>query len=78
MTNLQKTINQAIPVYFNEDDFNEFILPHLCTGSRGPKTKLPLWKIFHYSLHILCMDEQWKMLPIEKGPYGKPEGSFPD
>gem|GEM_PF-7016505 len=35
MTNLQKTINQAIPVYFNEDDFNKFILPHLWIGVSG-------------------------------------------
>jgi hypothetical protein len=25
MTNLQQTVNQAIPIYFNEEDFNEFI-----------------------------------------------------
>lgn len=73
MTNLQQTVNQAIPVYFNENDFNEFILPHLWVGSRGPKSKLPLWKVFHYILHILYTGEQWKMLPIEKGPDGKPE-----
>lgn len=73
MTNLQQTVNQAIPVYFNENDFNEFILPHLWVGTRGPKPKLPLWKIFHYILHILYTGEQWKMLPIEKGKDGKPE-----
>jgi transposase len=73
MTNLQQTVNQAIPVYFNEKDFEQFILPHLWVGSRGPKPKLPLWKIFHYILHVLYTGEQWKMLPIEKGPDGKPE-----
>lgn len=73
MTNLQQTASQAIPVYFNETDFNEFILPHLWIGSRGPKPKLPVWKIFHYILHILYTSEQWKMLPIAKGGDGKPE-----
>ena len=34
--NLQQTAEQAIPVYFNEKDFNEFILPHLWQGKRGP------------------------------------------
>ena len=32
MTNLQQTVNQAIPIYFNEEDFNEFILPYLWVG----------------------------------------------
>lgn len=73
MTNLQQTANQAIPVYFNEADFNEFILPHLWIGSRGPKPKLPLYKIFHYILHILYTGVQWKMIPIEKGPDDKVE-----
>jgi transposase len=73
VTNLQQTVNQAIPVYFNSQDFNEFILPHLWVGKRGPKPKLPLWKIFHYILHILYTGEQWKMLPIDKDASGKPE-----
>lgn len=73
MTNLQQTVNQAIPVYFNEKDFDQFILPHLWIGTRGPKPKLPLWKIFHYILHILYTGEQWKMLPVERGADGKPE-----
>jgi transposase len=73
MTNLQQTVNQAIPVYFNEKDFESFILPHLWVGSRGPKPKLPFWKIFHLILHILYTGEQWKMMPIDKGRDGKPE-----
>jgi hypothetical protein len=53
VVNLQQTANQAIPVYFNEKDFNEFILPHLWQGSRGPQPKVSLYKLFHYILHIL-------------------------
>lgn len=73
MANLQQTEDQAIPVFFNEADFNEFILPHLWVGSRGPQPKVPLYKLFHYMLHILYTGIQWKMLPIDKGPDGKPE-----
>lgn len=71
--NLQQTAEQAIPVYFNEKDFNEFILPHLWQGSRGPKPKIPLYKLFHYILHILYTGVQWKMLPVEKGQNEQPE-----
>jgi hypothetical protein len=73
MTNLQKTVNQAIPVYFNKADFNKFILPHLWVGSRGPKPKLPHYKIFHYILYVLYTGSQWQMLPIERGADGKAE-----
>lgn len=73
MANLQQTVNQSIPVYFNEKDFETYILPHLWAGSRGPKPKLPVWKIFHLILHILYTGAQWKMLPVEKGSDGKPE-----
>ena len=73
MTNLQQTAIQALPVYFTEQDFNEFILPHLWSWRRGPKTKVSFWKIFHYILHVLYTGEQWKMLPIEKGADGQPE-----
>jgi len=71
--NLQQTAEQAIPVYFNEKDFNEFILPHLSQGRRGPQPKIPLYKLFHYILYILYTGVQWKMLPIEIGADQQPE-----
>jgi|GEM_PF-2586953 len=32
----------------------------LWVGIRGPKLKLPLWRTFHYILHALYTEEQWK------------------
>lgn len=73
MTNLQNTVNQAIPVYFDEETFNEFILPHLWAGARGPSPNISQYKFFHYVLFVLYTGIQWKMLPIAQGRDGKPE-----
>ena len=73
MLNLEKTVDTCIPVFFNENDFNKFILGHLWEGSRGPKSKASLYKLFHYILYVLYTGIQWKMLPIEKGRDGLPE-----
>jgi transposase len=73
VTNLQQTVNQKIPVYFDEANFNKFVLPHLCIGSRGPKSKISYYKHFHYILYVLYTGCHWKMLPIEKDVEGKPE-----
>lgn len=53
MLNLQQTAEQAIPVYFNEKDFNEFILPHLWQGKRGPQPKIPLYTELR---QVLCIN----------------------
>ena len=76
MLNLEKTVNTRIPVYFNETDFNKFILEHLWEGSRGPRSKLSKYKLFHYMLYVLYTGIQWKMLPIEKDADGLPEIHF--
>jgi transposase len=73
MLNLEKTVDTCIPVFFNKDDFNKFILPHLWQGSRGPKSKVSPYRLFHYILYVLYTGIQWKMLPIEKGECGQPE-----
>jgi hypothetical protein len=73
MTSLQNTLNQAIPVYFDEETFDEFILPILWVGSRGPEPKLSLYKFFHYILYVLYTGIQWKMLPIGVDENGQPE-----
>lgn len=73
MVNLQQTVNQCIPVYFSEPDFNKFILPYLWKGSRGPKPQITYYKTFHYILYLLYTGCQWKMIPIEKGQNGEPE-----
>ena len=53
--------------------FEQFVLPHLSRGRRGPTPTLALHKIFNYILQLLYMGCQWKMLPIEKNAEGRPE-----
>jgi transposase len=64
---------QWIPTHFTLEQFNEFVLPHLPIGSRGPQPKLSLHCIFNYILKFLYLGCQWKELPIEKTPEGLPE-----
>jgi transposase len=73
VANLQQTVNQKIPVYFDEANFNEFVLPHLLLNKRGPRPKISYYKYFHYILHVLYTGCQWKMLCIEKDANGNPE-----
>jgi len=73
VTNLQNTVDQAIPVYLNREDFNEYILPLLWKGGRGPACKVGPYKMFHYILYVLYTGCQWKMLPVDRGPDGGPE-----
>ncbi|MCA7989004.1 transposase, partial [Burkholderia vietnamiensis] len=64
---------QAIPTKLSEAQFEQFVLPHLSRGRRGPPPTLPLQKIFNYILQALYMGCQWKMLPIETNAKGLPE-----
>jgi transposase len=64
---------QAIPTQLGLGLFEQFVLPHLSTGSRGPAPKLGLFKIFNYILQLLYLGCQWKELPIERGNDGYPE-----
>ncbi len=41
---------QGIPTHLTLEQFEQFVLPHLHTGSRGPQPKLPLHTIFNYQL----------------------------
>ena len=68
--------NQAIPVELTESQFNEFFLEHIKLGGRGPKIKIPLFKLFNYILYVLHTGCQWHKLPIEKDTLGKPEISY--
>ena len=40
-----------IPTALSENEFNEFVLPHLKTGRRGPNKKISLFKLFNYILN---------------------------
>jgi transposase len=64
---------KAIPTQLTLAQFNEFVLPHLKTGTRGPQPKLDLHKIFNYILKLLYTGCQWKELQIEKDENGLPE-----
>ena len=64
---------QGIPTQLSCQQFQQFVLPHLTIGSRGPAPKLTLLVIFNYILRLLYLGCQWKELPIEKGQDGRPE-----
>ncbi len=64
---------QAIPTQLDRGLFEQFVLPHLSIGRRGPAPKLSLFKIFNYILRLLYMGCQWKELPIECAADGRPE-----
>ena len=64
---------QGIPTKLNCRQFEQFVLPHLSTGGRGPAPKLSLHAIFNYILQQLYMGCQRKELPIEKDRDGHPE-----
>jgi transposase len=66
-------IYQRIPTHLSEVEFQEFILPHLSVGSRGPNCSIPLYKVFNYILYVMHTGMQWKNLPIDKDENGKPE-----
>jgi transposase len=64
---------QAIPTQLGLALFEQFVLPHLSVGRRGPAPKLGLLKIFNYVLQFLYLGCQWKELPIDKDGEGRPE-----
>ncbi len=57
----------------SELEFNEFVLPHLLDGSRGPDKKLSSYKLFNYILKLMYTGCQWAELPIDNNEFGKPE-----
>jgi transposase len=62
-----------IPTHLTQEEFGEFVLPHLCSGSRGPEPKLSAFKRFNYILKLLSIGCNWEDLPIEKNANGNPE-----
>lgn len=53
----------ALPVKVGIADFGKYINPYLSRGRRGPKTKIPRYKIFNYILFVLHTGCQWNCLP---------------
>jgi len=64
---------KVIPTQLTEMQFNQFVLPHLSKGKRGPATKLSFYKIFCYILILLYTGMQWQSLPIKNNTQGQPE-----
>lgn len=64
---------QSIPTNLTLEQFEEFVLPHLRRGTRGPQPKLSLHVMFNYILKLLYLGCQWKDLPIDKDRAGRPE-----
>ena len=62
-----------IPTHLTLEQFEQFVLPHLSLGSRGPQPKLSLHVIFNYILKLLYLGCQWKELPIARDENGQPE-----
>jgi hypothetical protein len=46
---------QAIPTQLERAEFEQFVLPRLSVGSRGPAPRLSLHKIFNYIMKILYL-----------------------
>jgi hypothetical protein len=44
---------QGIPTKLSAAQFEQFVLPHLSKGSRGPAKKLGFHAIFNYILRLL-------------------------
>ena len=64
---------QSIPTTLTEPQFNEFVLPYLTKGTRGPNTKISFYRIFNYILKLMHTGCQWHELAIERDASGKPE-----
>jgi transposase len=64
---------RALPTQLGLAQFEQFVLPHLSIGRRGPAPKLSLHRIFNYILRLLYLGCQWKELPIQKDGEGRPE-----
>ena len=57
----------------SEKEFNQFVLPYLEKGSRGPEKKISYFKIFNYILKLMHTGCEWYNLPITLNSDGKPE-----
>jgi len=55
---------QGIPTELTVAQFEEFVLPHLTVGKRGPVSKIALYRSFGYLLNIFVY---W--LPMERAAH---------
>ena len=54
-----------IPTQLTEQQFQQYIEPHLSKAKRGYVSEYPLYKVFNYILYKLATGCQWGALPIE-------------
>ena len=62
-----------IPKALSENEFNEFVLPNLKKGTRGPNKKISFYKLFNYILKLMHTGCQWDQIPINQNEGGVPE-----
>lgn len=65
-----------IPTQLTEQQFQQYIEPHLSKAKRGYVSEHPLYKIFNYILYKLYTGCQWEALPIETTIAGQPVMSY--
>jgi transposase len=58
----------AIPTTLTQEQFEQYIRPHLSQAKRGFVCSIPLYKVFNYVLYFLHTGCQWKQLPTEPHP----------
>lgn len=66
----------TIPTRITQEQFDEYVRPHVSVAKRGYESRIPLYKIYNdilYRLHTGC---QWDKLPIAKNEAGEPEISW--
>jgi hypothetical protein len=69
---LHEKETRTIPTELSEEEFSQYVLPHLSMPKRGPKCKIGYWQVVNFILWVLYTGAQWKMIPIPKDENGKP------
>ena len=64
---------RTIPTFLTEEEFNQFVLPSLRNGKRGPNKKIGLYKLFCYVMRILSTGMKWQDIEIGLDNNGNPE-----
>ena len=64
---LRTTCYNKLPTRVTQNEFNQFVKPHLRKPHHGPKLKISYYKIFNYILFVLHTGIQWKNLQPCRG-----------
>ena len=64
----------VIPVQLSQEEFAQFILPHLSLPKRGPQCKIGYHKSFNYMLKVLSwLGIIWDLKPVPVQAYDRSE-----